>query len=582
MKLPGIFERFRAAALGKNHDGYPLTDSPQKGLPIGQSDFETIIRENYFYVDKTPLIREITKQGLVLLIPRPRRFGKTLNMNMLRVFFEQSETNKADLFKDLAVAQDREMMALQGRYPVIFLSFLNKAAKAEDCLEDLRSRIADEFKRHADVLLDGLNKWDRDFYEGVIEFRASDNDYQNALKKLSGFLRQHYQSKVIVLIDEYDTPMLAAHEGGYLDEVLPFWRGVLSQVFKDNPDLEKGVLTGIMRIAKESVFSGLNNLNVFSFLQTPFSDKFGLTEAEVEHVLGDYDLASSLEDVRTWYNGYTVGPHRIYNPWSIIHFLKNRQLGSYWIQTGGNDIIKRLVQRGNSKLPDVLGNLLHGGSVSCDLKENIAFEDIRDDIDLVLSFLVFTGYLAVDEKPPVGETRVNLRIPNKEVEDFFRTTFNSWLKQATKLDSLRGLLNELTNGSLEAFETHLQELVKQMMSYHDPAGEDPERVYHAFVLGLLAHLRDGYEVKSNRESGVGRYDIALFPKNHGQTGVILEFKKIKEQSPESALKEALDQVDEMDYAQEFRERGLNHIRKVAVAFKAKKVWSRGLDSSLNR
>jgi len=544
-------------------------------LPIGESDFETIIRKGLFYVDKSLLIRELAREAKVVLIPRPRRFGKTLNMRMLRVFYENAVESRADLFSGLEVSRYPEIMQHQGQFPVIWLSFRKKTTTAKACISDLERRIAEEMARHLPQIEASLDERERAYCTRIIDRSAGREDFEQALLSLSSYLERQTGRKVIVLIDEYDTPLLSAHEHGFLEDVLPFWRNLLSETLKDNTHLERGVLTGIMRIAKESVFSGLNNLEVFSFTQKPFADKFGLTESEVREALVRYDLLGNQRDVSEWYNGYCIGGRDIYNPWSIINYLKERQVRPYWIKTSGNEIIRDLVLRGQQDLRDALADLMADRPVVCTLREHIAFKDITADLDLVLSFLAFTGYLAIEELPIEGSSQVRLRIPNQEVRGFFDTTFADWLKSAVSFDQLQGLFQSLIDGEIPRFRDYLSKLVEEVMSFHDPQGKEPERVYHAFVLGLLAQLRGRYRVTSNRESGYGRYDIALRPRMLDERGIILEFKTIESEEPRAALDAALNQIVDQDYAQSMRVEGFDKILIVAVAFKGKRVWADG-------
>jgi len=548
----------------------PEPSAVKKRLPIGSSDFEHIIEEGFYFVDKSHLIREVWDADTVALLPRPRGFGKTLNMEMLRTFFEISERSKLHLFDDLRIQYDLEMMGHAGQYPVISISF--KDVKADNwtlCLEKFKRSIGAEFERH-NVVEPDLNGRDQKLFDRIAGFEAEQADVEISLEFLSRILHQRHLQKALILIDEYDTPLLTAHHHGYLDQCLSFLRNFFSAAFKSNRALLKGVLTGIMRVARESVFSGLNNVTVYGLFAEPFADCFGFTDDEVLEALIVYELDPLADEVRAWYNGYTLGNRRLYNPWSVSGYLKNREIRPYWINTSDNALIRDLITRGPTAIEEDIARLLHDEGIDCYLREDIAFRDVQGDRDELWSFLVFTGYLTVEDGTvSKSDQRVRLRIPNREVRVFFEQTLARWLTAPMGDAILTRMSRALLGGDLETFAGDLKTLVLEVMSYHDPAGREAERVYHAFVLGLLVHLRRDYHVRSNRESGHGRYDIMLIPRRSGEYGIILEFKLAGTLGFEKATQIALEQIKAHGYAQELISRGFDRARAIAFAFEGK-------------
>jgi len=386
---------------------------------------------------------------------------------------------------------------------------------------------------------------------------------------------------VILLIDEYDTPIQAGYVNGYYAEVVGFMRNFFSAGLKDNPNLEKGVLTGIMRVAKESIFSGLNNLSVFSLLSRSFADKFGLTESEVKRMLQDYQIEDRYQDVNKWYNGYNFGETIIYNPWSIINYLNNLSDGfkPYWLHTSDNAVVEKLLTRGGKELKRELESLLAGESVEKPIEENIVFREVERKENVLWSFLLFGGYLKYEAKRPddfdPAKLLCRLVIPNQEVRSTYIDVVQQWFANRIENDKLKTMLRALTGGDLETFEELLAELVENSFSFWDAGGRDAEKVYQAFVIGLLVWLSRDYEVKSNQESGLGRYDVMLIPKNQRAAGIIIEFKKVntkRGETKESAFAKAFQQIEEKKYAGALMSRGIQQIRKLAIVFKGKQVW----------
>lgn len=560
-----------------------------KKLPIGYSDFETVISEDFTYVDKSLLINDVINDGAqVLLLPRPRRFGKTLNLSMLRYFFERFEgqPGHAHLFKGLAIERHAEFESHCARYPVIFLTFKDvKDATFAEAFRSMQRLLADEFNRHRDLLAsDALNEQEKAQFQAVISLQADPVFYRTALKDLSEFLFRAYRRKCVILIDEYDTPIHTGFFEGYYDEVVAFFRVFLGGGLKDNACLFKGVLTGILRVARESIFSGLNNLAVYSLLNHHFSTHFGLTEADVQELLTTYHIGDDMPQVRTWYNGYVFGTTTIYNPWSIVNYVHNHEDGyrPYWANTSSNAILKNLIMRSPERVRTEFHDLLQDIPVTKSLDENIVFSDLTTHADVVYSFLVFSGYLkAIKHEESAEEPCYYLRIPNTEVKQIFRQVILRWINESYENQKLQQLLRALTELRIDEFEEILNDFVLSTLSYYDTRATserekgDVERVYQAFMLGLLLNLAPAYEVHSNKESGFGRYDISIIPKDTNKRAIIMELKKIGlRETKDTALENALRQIEEKRYDTEIRTRGISAIAKLAVTFDGKRVWVR--------
>lgn len=564
-----------------------MTPSSSRRKPLlGLSDFKQVIEGNYYYVDKSLFVKEVLDYpAQVLLLPRPRRFGKTLNLSLLRYFFEKndrlSNTATTSLFTNLNIWKaGKTYQEHQGQYPVIFLSFKDLKTKHwPDCLDALKALIAEEYQRH-EYIEKHLSTTDQQYFNQVLKGTGSSPVFWQSLRRLSLFLESYHHRRVIILIDEYDVPIQSGYLNGYYDEVVEFMRNFLSAGLKDNPSLEKGVLTGILRVAKESIFSGLNNLDVSSLLSTAFNDKFGLTEEEVEQVLEDFDLKDRYEEVREWYNGYVFGDRVIYNPWSIMSFVSKPADGCkpYWVNTSDNAVVEQLITRGGRELREELESLLRGESIEKPVDEHVVFGEIERRDDLVWSFLLFSGYLKYTRKwfdaTYPGILMTELAIPNQEVQGIFFQLVHNWFRDRVEDARLRRLLDALRRGRIEEFGQLFREVVARIFSYHD-FGEEAEKVYQAFTIGLLVWLRGTHEVKNNRESGYGRYDVMLIPKDVQGIGYVIEFKKVDTaggESPEQALEKALQQIDEKGYTTELHQRGIRRIKKLAVAFRGKEVW----------
>lgn len=549
----------------------------RKPLPIGISDFKKVIEEGYTYVDKSLFIQElIEKGGEVSLIPRMRRFGKTLNLSMLRYFFEKREKETEYLFTHLKIWQNEHYRKMQGQYPVIFLTLKDvKYSNWEETFSALSEVIAEEFRRHRALLQSPLLESDeRETFKTLMRREGDGTLWANSLLLLSRWLHRVYQKKVILLIDEYDSPAHASFVAGYFDKMVEFLRNWLSAGLKDNPSLERGVLTGILRIAKESIFSGLNNVSTFSLVSEEFSDKFGLLESEVKSLLSEYGLSDKLPEMRKWYNGYRIASQEgLYNPWSVLTSIKKGgTVAPYWVNTSDNVLIKNILTQGGEELKSQMEPLLKGEVLKKPLKEGLVFDELKYDVDAVWSLFLFCGYLTLKNTPYFDKGfQCELVIPNIEVRYLFEDIIESWFVQSINKTNFHLLLQSLTQGDIKTFSEIFQELVRSSMSVHDIPQDEPERVYHAFVLGLLVALKDEYDVRSNRESGYGRYDVCLIPKNKEKLGIVLEFKKVKEGSLEEGANLALKQIEEKLYADELRAQGIKKILHIGLAFRGKEV-----------
>ena len=547
-------------------------------LPIGLSDFRKIREQDYYYVDKSLFIQEVLNRGSeVLLLPRPRRFGKTLNLSMLRYFLEKREENLADLFKGLALENETSIMQHQGRYPVIFLTFKScKGSTIDQCLSEIRRLLKKLYLEHQTSVYPKLNLQEQQDYDRIIE-RQDDGDWEDALSFLMQLLYQQTGTRVIVLLDEYDAPIHAGQEHGYYDEIVLFMKLLLGNALKDNFSLEKGIVTGVLRIAKESIFSDLNNLDVFSLLDLEFQDHFGFTEAEIERLIEDFPV-SEAETLKTWYNGYRFGERVIYNPWSVLSFMsrKRKLPRPYWINTASNSLLRELITRTEPAFQEQIETLLAGGTITSPLNENVVLRELESSEANIWSLLVFSGYLKpvkiiLQPLLPLYE----LAIPNLEVYSFYEETLKGWIQHRIGNQRLPKLLEALTQTDFATFGELLKEMVLAVLSYHDTQGSEPERVYHAFVLGLLTHLMARYVIRSNRESGYGRYDILMIPHQKEEPGFILEFKKLNrptENSEDEAMTSALTQIQNQQYAVELRDLGVKNIWGIGIVIEGKQVW----------
>jgi len=567
-------------------------------LEIGNSDFRSYRINDYYYVDKSLFIKELFQaQSQVMLITRPRRFGKTLNISMLRYFFDIQHPENRQLFKGLAIERETEIMQRHCcQYPVIFISLRQtKGENWQQIFEKLQWLISGLFSEY-DFLVESntIDSEDRKKFQRIVNMESTSVDLQMSLYLLSKLLFEYYQKPVVILIDEYDVPIHSAFPEFY-DKVVNFMRGFLTSALKDNQFLFKAVLTGILRVSKESIFSDLNNLAVYTVLSSKFADKFGFTEAEVKQILSDFGLSEYFDQVKAWYNGYRFGKlEGIYNPWSVLNFVSNPGDGPklYWINTSSNDLIIREIKlharndmekTNGLSLWTKLQKLIENKTVEEPIEENFVFKDLERRPELLWSLLLFSGYLTFTDYEPEEEF-ASLRIPNREVKRIYSKIFLSLLEEEYKYQGaeVSRVVRALVRKNYEAFAEGLTHLLMQMLSFFDLTRER-EKIYQGFLLGLFAHLAGDYYIKSNRESGQGRYDIAIFPRQGQTQGWIMELKAIEKQGKDEtwehfrqridkALDEALQQIERLQYVEELRQAGVSRIDRIAIVFAGKQAF----------
>jgi Predicted AAA-ATPase/PD-(D/E)XK nuclease superfamily len=552
-----------------------------KKIPIGITDYKELIEGNYYYVDKTLLIKELLATGdKVTLIARPRRFGKTLNLSMLQYFFDCSNSGiKNDLlFYNMHIWRYPELRAHQRQYPIIFLTFKDTADLPwQEAYNRIALVIAKEYTRHKYLLDDNcLEDFEKDIFNHIRMHKGSFTQISDSLLFLTELLHRHHNKRVMVLIDEYDAPIHAAYSYGSCKQGISFIRALLTAPLKDNKYLERGILTGVLRTAKEGIFSGLNNLSIFTITDPDFADKFGFTHQEVIELLADMSIDISHTAIKQWYNGYTFGfTDGLYNPWSILNYVRNNGLlKPYWVNTSDNALIKKLIAQANKTVKSELERLLNGDTLVQEVNESITLSEIELNPTAIWSLLLYTGYLTYTTCESKGNTKVcSLIIPNNEIYHLYTDLIKSIFTQATEGEYGTDLLKALINGNTQLFSQLLQNFILNSISAYDLPSNQPEKSYHLFVLGLLVILSDSYEVKSNRESGYGRYDIMLIPKYPEANGIIIEFKKVSPgETLEDTAQQGLDQIISKQYSQELCARGITHIITYGIAFEGKKVF----------
>lgn len=547
-----------------------------KPIPIGIENFKDIIDKGYYYVDKTLFIKDILdSKSYVNLYTRPRRFGKTLNMSMLKYYFEKTDEDNSYLFENLNISKlDEKYKEYQEQYPVISLSLKSMKQKSfNDAFEIFKNMISKEFYRHSYVLnSDKLSEMDKNIFKQICNGNSHDSDYLTSLKQLSDCLYTHHNKKVIILIDEYDVPLESAYFKGYYDEMVNLIRSVFESALKTNEALEFGVLTGCLRISKESIFTGLNNLDVYSIINNNCSSYFGFTEQEVVEMTEYFGINQNNDALKDWYDGYQFGETEIYNPWSILKYAKAvlnndaMPLLAYWSNTSSNDIIHKLITEGSTDNRDIVENLINDGTISKPLYEDITYRNIDVNSDFIWSLLLHTGYLKAVKTYLVGNTvYADMVIPNREIVSIYENTIMQWFNEKLVASSRDDLFNAVISGNTEQFEEILLDWLEDTISYYDTK----ENYYHGFVSGLLSGFK-GYRTESNRENGIGRTDITLLEQRRHKLAVIIEIKVADEFAQlEQKCDEALQQIEDKQYDMPLKKDCYQKIIKYGVAFNKK-------------
>ena len=543
-----------------------------KPIPIGIDNFKELVNKGYYYVDKTDLIEEILTRGAkVNLFPRPRRFGKTLTISMLENYFniKKKEENE-NLFCDLKINNAQQgIREKQGKYPVISLNL--KGVKDDTWKKELNKlkAIISRLYQDNEEVKSLLSLKDQEYYNKIINETALEEEYQLSLKNLSIFLANYYKQPTIILIDEYDAPIENGFLNGFYDNAINFMRNFFGEALKTNEYLNFACMTGILRVSKESIFSGLNNLKIYSILDSQYSEYFGFVPKEVDKILEDYNIENK-EDIKKWYDGYNFGGTEIYNPWSILNSVDDRKIQPYWINTGGTSLLENMLKTSASDIKQELEQLLLGECIAVKLNENVVYSEITGSRENIYNFMLLCGYLTVERVEMQGKYQVGyLRIPNLEVEIAFENMIERWFQYSTGREEINTLQKALLVNEREVAEEALNNLMLKCMSFFDNA----ENFYHGFVLGLMVDMGNEYIVKSNRESGFGKYDMKI-EKKDGTLGIIIEFKTAKKDSEdkmENMAKEALEQIEKNKYYLDMQERGIKNILMYGVAFNNKKA-----------
>ena len=569
--------KFKPYGKGGDDMGYNIS--------IGNQGFDDIRGNQCFYIDKTAFIKEWwDAKDVVTLITRPRRFGKTLNMSMLNCFFSNRYANRGDLFEGLSIWEDEKYRQLQGTYPVIFISFADvKQADCGEAIWKIKKIISNIYQQYAWLgSWEGLTFTEREQFAGVHP-DMENMIAQSAVQDLCNYLNRYYEKKVIILLDEYDTPMQEAYVHGYWNEFTAFMRSMFNSMFKTNPYLERAIMTGITRVSKESIFSDLNNLNVVTTTSDEYCTCFGFTEDEVYDSLEKFGLSDKKSEVKKWYDGFVFGSHKdIYNPWSITSYLDKRKLAPYWASTSSNVLVSRLIQTAPSDIKQMMEDLISAREIVVNFDEQIVFNQLDTDESAIWSLLVASGYLKPDNVEYRGELLepwYHMSITNLETRSMFSNMFKGWFKGTAS--NYNAFVSALVKGDVEAMNEYMNDVALTTISsfdvgMHQSEKAHPERFYHGFVLGLMVEQAESYEIRSNRESGFGRYDIMMIPKKNNLPAIVIEFKVYNprsEQTLEDTVRVALKQIEEKSYDTELIARGIekDRIRHYGFAFEGKRV-----------
>ena len=557
----------------------------KKVIPIGISDFKSFNDKNYYYVDKTLMIKDILDdKALVTLFTRPRRFGKTLNLSMLKYFFEKTQEDNSYLFKDLNIWNAGEKYKeYQGKYPVINLDFKSvEGLSWKEAYEKAKVMITSEYIRHGYLLdSDVLSDDEKNLYNKLksLKFDANETEYMYSIKNLCVYLEKYHKQKPIILIDEYDVPLQRAYLNDYYKEAINFFRGMLQDALKTNNSLEFAVITGCLRISKESIFTGLNNLDINSILDKQYSEHFGFTQEEVDEILKYYNLEAKRGIIKDWYNGYQFGMKDIYNPWSVLKCIKNMTIDlnkkpeAYWVNTSGNDIVKKLIKNADAVAKNEIEILINGGAVNKALNANITYNELEENIDNIWSMLFFTGYLTYTEEKREEEDVISyysLKIPNKELMCIYKVMIKAWFDDNIKQINFDNLYQNMLDGKDEEISDEISSLLLENISFYDAN----ESFYHGMLIGIFSKISK-YRVFSNLESGKGRSDIILEPTRLKQPAIIIELKVAREiEQLEQKCEEALKQIENKDYDVYLKKRGYNNIIKYGMAFYSKRCLAK--------
>lgn len=551
-----------------------------KPLPIGIDDFKKLINENYYYVDKTLLIKELLdNKGEVNLFTRPRRFGKTLNMSMLQYFFEKTEEDNSYLFNGLKIMNEsKKYLEYMGKYPVINLSL--KSAKQptfEMSYKKIREAISDEFKRYSEVLNGNvLFEDEKEDFTNIMLQKADLSTYNTSLKLLSKCLKRYYKQNVIILIDEYDVPLENAFFEGFYDEMVKFLRSLFESALKTNPSLEFAVITGCLRISKESIFTGMNNLEIVSILNKSYEEYFGFTNTEITKICKDYNINDKYSEIKEWYDGYIFGDENVYNPWSVVRYVKDIAINGekypspYWSNTSSNSIVKTLIEKADDDTKEEIESLIEGKAIEKPIHEDITYDEVYKSMDNLWNFMFFTGYFKKlsESMSNTGQRFIKLEIPNKEVKYIFITKIKSWLDERIENENFDDMYNAMFEGDEKSLENEITDLLLDTISFHDSY----ENFYHGFLSGVFAKLRSyNYKVKSNRENGMGRSDIIIKSTVKKGKAVIIEIKVAKDiKDLKKKCEEALEQIEKNKYDVELIQYGYKDILKYGITFFKKK------------
>ncbi|MCI8273487.1 MAG: AAA family ATPase [Clostridia bacterium] len=549
-----------------------------KGIGIGESDFKGLIIRDDYFIDKTMYIKEIIdNKSRVVLVTRPRRFGKTLNMSMLRYYFDCTKKDTKELFKGLKIMeQEEKYTSKQGYYPCIYMTLKDvRGRDYNQMMLALQTELNELFIDHVNLLQsEKLLDVEKEMFSTILNLKANEVEMRNSIRLLSKLLNKEYGKPVMLFLDEYDVPLQNAYVKDFYEETIDFFRDFYGTTFKDNPYLEKTVITGVSRVAKESIFSGANNFKVFTVLDDEFSDDFGITREEMKELIEYFGIQEDKEEIKKWYDGYTIGnTEGIYNPWSVLNYITDRKLIPYWVNTSSNDLIKLILKK-SATVKEKMERLLKDEAIEVKVDQETVIVGIEENEENIWGLLVGTGYLKVVETVNLAERVYKVKLPNKEIRELFRSIVRDWFRDKVIGNDLNSILKDLVTLNIKEFEKKFRILVMQMFSYMDVGENTAENFYHAFVLGMLVALKDSYYVNSNRESGMGRYDIMLEPKDKNGNAFIIEFKvleDLEEKTIEETVENAKKQIEEKKYEENLKERGYSNITKLVFAFNGKEV-----------